>query len=67
MCSYEDISKEGFELALNLALKKLSSMNLEEICRNSGASRIDRRKNPHPIFEPSLSSGYFHWEDFPKG
>jgi len=41
MCSYEDISKESFELALNLATKKLSSMKAEEICRNSGASRID--------------------------
>ncbi len=41
MCSYEDISKEGFELALSLATKKLSSMKAEEICRNSGASRID--------------------------
>ena len=41
MCSYEDISKESFELALNLALKKLSSMKIEEICRNSGATRID--------------------------
>jgi hypothetical protein len=41
MCSYEDISKESFELAINLALKKLSSMKIEEICRKSGASRID--------------------------
>lgn len=41
MCSYEDISKESFELALNLATKKLSCMKVEEICRNSGASRID--------------------------
>lgn len=41
MCSYEDISKQSFELALNLAIKKLSSMKAEEICRNSGASRID--------------------------
>lgn len=41
MCSYEDISKESFKLALNLATKKLSSMKAEEICRNSGASRID--------------------------
>ncbi len=41
MCSYEDISKESFELALNLATKKLSNMKAEEICRNSGASRID--------------------------
>jgi hypothetical protein len=41
MCSYEDISKESFELALNLATKKLSFIKAEEICRNSGASRID--------------------------
>ncbi|MGZ3538964.1 MAG: DUF3786 domain-containing protein [Thermodesulfobacteriota bacterium] len=41
MCSYEDISKQSFELALNLAIKKLSSMRAEEICRNSGAFRID--------------------------
>ena len=41
MCSYEDISKQSFELALNLATKKLSSMKAEEICRNSGATRID--------------------------
>jgi hypothetical protein len=42
MCSsYEDISKQSFELALNLAIKKLSSMKAEEICRNSGATRID--------------------------
>jgi len=41
MCSYEDISKESFELAIHLAVKKLSSMKVEEICRNSGASRID--------------------------
>jgi len=41
MCSYEDISKESFELALNLATKKLSSLKAGEICLNSGASRID--------------------------
>jgi hypothetical protein len=41
MCSYEDISKQSFELALHLATQKLSSMKAEEICRNSGASRID--------------------------
>ena len=42
MCSsYEDISKQSFELALKLAIKKLSSMKAEEICRNSGATRID--------------------------
>jgi hypothetical protein len=41
MCSYEDISKESFELAIQLALKKLSSMKIEEICRKSGASQLD--------------------------
>jgi hypothetical protein len=41
MCLYEDISKQSFELALNLATKKLSSMKAEELCRNSGASRIN--------------------------
>ena len=41
MCSYEDISKQSFELALRLATQKLSSMKAEDICLNSGASRID--------------------------
>jgi hypothetical protein len=41
MCSYEDISQQSFELALNLATQKLSSMKVGEICRKSGASRID--------------------------
>ncbi|OGP62234.1 MAG: hypothetical protein A2170_06380 [Deltaproteobacteria bacterium RBG_13_53_10] len=38
MCSYEDISKQSFELAFNLACKKLANMTPEEICHNSGAS-----------------------------
>lgn len=41
MCSYEDISKQSFELALRLATEKLSSMKAEDICQKSGASRID--------------------------
>jgi hypothetical protein len=41
MCSYEDISKQSFELALRLATEKLSSMKVEEICQKTGASRID--------------------------
>ncbi len=42
MCSsYEDISKQSFELALKLAIQKLSTLKAEEICRNSGATRID--------------------------
>ncbi len=41
MCSYEDISKQSFELALRLATQKLSTLKAEDICRNSGATRID--------------------------
>ncbi len=41
MCSYEDISKQSFELALRLASQKLSTMKAEEICEKSGASQID--------------------------
>jgi len=42
MCSsYEDITKQSFELALKLGIQKLSSMKAEDICRNSGATRID--------------------------
>jgi hypothetical protein len=44
MCSYEDISKESFELAFKLACKKLASMTSEEICLKSGASSIDQNK-----------------------
>ncbi|MFB3885404.1 MAG: DUF3786 domain-containing protein [Thermodesulfobacteriota bacterium] len=38
---FEDISKEGFDMAFRLACTKLGSMTPEEICRNTGASRID--------------------------
>ena len=44
MCSYEDISKESFELAFKLACKKLASMTSEEICLKSGGSSIDQNK-----------------------
>ena len=44
MCSYEDISRESFELAFKLACKKLASMTSEEICLKSGASSIDQNK-----------------------
>ena len=44
MCSYEDISKESFELAFKLASKKLASMTSEEICLKSGASSIDQNR-----------------------
>ena len=42
MCSYEDISRESFELAFKLAYKKLENMTSEEICVNSGASYTDQ-------------------------
>jgi hypothetical protein len=41
MCSYENISKQSFELALRLATQKLSTLKAEDICHNSGASRVD--------------------------
>ena len=44
MSSYENTSQEGFELAYELACKKLTTMNPEEICRKSGASSVDQDK-----------------------
>jgi len=61
MCSYEDISKQSFELALRLAATKLSSMKAEELCRNSGASRIDddriRIHYLNQSYQVSISTG----------
>jgi hypothetical protein len=66
MCSYEDISKQSFELAFKLACNKLASMTSEEICLNSGASPIDPNKvminylnRPYLVTMPSgeISSG----------
>jgi len=42
MVSYEDISKESFELAFKLASEKLASMTPEELCKRSGARPVDR-------------------------
>lgn len=44
MSLYENTSQEGFELAYELACKKLSTMNPEEICRKSGASPVGQDK-----------------------
>jgi hypothetical protein len=41
MESYPNISEEGFELAYELACKKLASLDLEEVCRKSGAQYVD--------------------------
>ena len=39
---YENTSEEGFELAYELACKKLASLDPEEVCRKSGAQYVDR-------------------------
>jgi hypothetical protein len=44
MSSYNNISEEGFKLAYELGCKKLASIDLEEVCRNSGAQYVDRNK-----------------------
>jgi hypothetical protein len=42
MSFYHNTSEEGFELAYELACKKLTSMDPEEICRKSGAQYVDQ-------------------------
>jgi len=44
MCSYEDISKESFELAYELACKKLTCVTPEELCRRTGARPVDQNR-----------------------
>ena len=44
MSSYNNISGEGFELAYELGCKKLASMDLEEVCRKSGAQYVDQNR-----------------------
>ena len=44
MKSYPNISEEGFGLAYELACKKLASLDLEEVCRKSGAQYMDRNR-----------------------
>jgi hypothetical protein len=44
MSSYNNISEEGFELAYELGCKKLASMDLEEVCRKSGAQYVDQNR-----------------------
>jgi hypothetical protein len=44
MSIYENTSEEGFELAYELACKKLTSLDPEEVCRKSGAQNVDRNK-----------------------
>jgi hypothetical protein len=44
MSIYENTSEEGFELAYDLACKKLASLDPEEVCKKSGAQYVDRNK-----------------------
>jgi len=44
MSLYHNISEEGFGLAYELACKKLTTMNPEELCRRSGARSIDQNR-----------------------
>jgi len=44
MSLYHNTSEEGFELAYELACKKLTSMNPEELCRRSGARSADQNR-----------------------
>ena len=44
MSLYHNSSEEGFELAYELACKKLTRMNPEELCRRSGARSIDQNR-----------------------
>jgi len=44
MTFYNNSSEEGFELAYELACKKLAGMDLKEICQKSGAQYLDRNR-----------------------
>lgn len=44
MSLYPNTFEEGFELAYELGCKKLAGMDLEEICRKSGAQYVDRNR-----------------------
>jgi hypothetical protein len=61
MTSYNNISEEGFELAYELACKKLASMDPEEVCRKSGARYLDGNRiilhylnRPYSITLPNI-------------
>ncbi|MEW6376134.1 MAG: DUF3786 domain-containing protein [Thermodesulfobacteriota bacterium] len=41
---YPNTSEEGFELAYEIACKKLASMDLREVCRKSGAQYVDQNR-----------------------
>jgi hypothetical protein len=53
MISYEDISKESFELAFKLASDKLASTTPEELCKRSGARFVDQNRiTLHYLYRP---------------
>ncbi len=51
MILYHNITEESFGLALELAIKKLTTMNPEELCKKTGVSLLD----PHRIILPYFS------------
>jgi hypothetical protein len=44
MKSYPNISEEGFELAYEIACKKLATLDLKEVCEKSGAQYVDQNR-----------------------
>jgi hypothetical protein len=60
MSFYNNTSQEGFELAYELARKKLVDMDLQEVCRKSGAKYLDRNR----IMISYLS--HSHWIALPN-
>jgi hypothetical protein len=44
MSTYENTSEEGFELAYELACKKIATLDLKEVCEKSGSQYVDQNK-----------------------
>lgn len=44
MILYQNITEESFGLALDLAIKKLTILNPEELCKKTGASPLDSHR-----------------------
>lgn len=50
MILYQNITEESFGLALDLAKKKLTTLNPEELCKKTGASLLDPTRIILPYF-----------------
>lgn len=55
MILYQNITEESFGLALDLAVKKLTFLDPEELCKKTGASLVGEQR----ILLPYLSQPYF--------